>query len=199
MGVPLLLVSWSRKKSCPVRMGTWVQFSLRSLRGAVIEKAMIITKIRSKECREILSRLGYGRLACSSNNRPYIVPIYFVFDVDHLCCFSTLGRKIEWMRENPLVCVQADEVRSHDDWASVVVLGQYAEIPNTREYAKSRERIRTLLQKRLLWWQSGYSASQMRRKGKAPLPVFYTIEIEEMSGLRGSPDTRETRKPSAKN
>jgi uncharacterized protein len=160
---------------------------------------MIITKIRSRECREILTRLGYGRLACSSNNRPYIVPIYFVFDVDHLCCFSTLGRKIEWMRENPLVCVQADEVRGHDDWASVVVLGQYAEIPYTREYAKSRERARTLLQKRSLWWQSGYSASQMRRKGKAPRPVFYTIEIEEMTGLRGSPDTRETPKPSAKN
>jgi nitroimidazol reductase NimA-like FMN-containing flavoprotein (pyridoxamine 5'-phosphate oxidase superfamily) len=152
---------------------------------------MLITKIRGRECREILTRLSYGRLACSCNNRPYIVPIYFAFETDRLFCFSTLGRKIEWMRENPLVCLEADEVRGHDDWVSVIVMGRYLEIPNMREYAKNREQVRSLLQKRSLWWQSGYTASQIRRKGKPSVPVFYTIQIEEMSGLRGSPDTRE--------
>jgi hypothetical protein len=151
---------------------------------------MLITKIRSKECREILTRRGYGRLACACNNRPYIVPIYFVLNVDRLWCFSTLGQKIEWMRKNPLVCLEADEVRRHDDWVSVIVFGKYAEIPNTREYAKSRERVRSLLRKRSLWWQSGYTVIQVRPMGKAPIPVFYSIKIEEMSGLRGSPDTR---------
>jgi hypothetical protein len=151
---------------------------------------MLITKIRGKECREILNRRGYGRLACACNNRPYIVPIYFVYDVDRLWCFSTLGQKIKWMRENPLVCLEADEVRRHDDWVSVIVFGKYAEIPNTREYAKTREHVRSVLQKRSLWWQSGYTATQVRRKGNVPVPVFYSIQIEEMSGLRGSPDTR---------
>ena len=77
---------------------------------------MLITKMRSKECREFLTRLGFGRLACSCNDRPYIVPIYFCFDADRLYCFSTLGQKILWMRQNPLVCVEADEIRAHDDW-----------------------------------------------------------------------------------
>lgn len=95
------------------------------------------------------------------------------------------------MRLNPLVCVEVDEIRGHDDWRSVVALGQYVEIPNTPEYAKSREQIRSLLKKRALWWQSGYTASQIRRKDKAPIPVFYCIKIEEMSGLRATPDTRE--------
>lgn len=152
---------------------------------------MLIAKMRSRECREILARLGFGRLACASNGRPYIVPIYFSFEADRLYCFSTLGRKIEWMRLNPLVCVEVDEIRGHDDWRSVVALGQYVEIPNTPEYAKSREQIRSLLKKRALWWQSGYTASQIRRKDKAPIPVFYCIKIEEMSGLRATPDTRE--------
>jgi hypothetical protein len=44
------------------------------------------------------------------------------------------------MRENPLICVEADEVRGQDDWASVVILGQYVEIPNAREYAKAGAR-----------------------------------------------------------
>ena len=159
---------------------------------------MLVTKMRTRECRDMLTRLGYGRLACACNNRPYIVPIYFAYETERLCCFSTLGQKIEWMRENPLVCVETDEVRGHDDWTSVVILGKYVEIPNTREYAKSREHVRSLLQKRSLWWQSGYTASQIRQKTKPPVPVFYCIQIEEMSGLRGSPDIRETRKSRAR-
>jgi uncharacterized protein len=152
---------------------------------------MLITKMRSRDCREMLTRLGYGRLACACNNRPYIVPLYFSYDADRLCCFSTVGRKIEWMRLNPLVCVQVEEIRGHDDWTSVVVFGQYVEIPNGREFAKSRAQIRSLLQKRALWWQSGYTASQIRRKPKPPISVFFYIRIEEISGLRATPDTRE--------
>ena len=83
---------------------------------------MLISKMRGRECRALLQRLGFGRLACTSNNRPYIVPLYFVCDQEHLYCFSTLGQKILWMRENPLAYVQADEIRAHDDWTSVIVL-----------------------------------------------------------------------------
>jgi uncharacterized protein len=153
---------------------------------------MLITKIRSRECRDLLTRLGFGRLGCSSNDRPYIVPIYFAFDTDRLCCFSTLGQEIEWMRENPLVCVEVDEVHGHDDWVSVIVLGKYLEIPNTSAYSKTREEIRSVLRKRSLWWQSGYTASQIRRRSKPVVPVFYIIQIETVSGLRGSPDTKES-------
>ena len=119
------------------------------------DHAMLITKMRSRECRDMFVRLGFGRLACVSNNRPYIVPIYFSYDADCLYCFSTLGRKIEWMRENPLVCVEVDEIRAHDNWVSVVAFGHYVEISNAREDAKGREYVRSLLQKRSLWWQSG--------------------------------------------
>ena len=155
---------------------------------------MLITKMRSRECRDMFVRLGFGRLACVSNNRPYIVPIYFSYDADCLYCFSTLGRKIEWMRENPLVCVEVDEIRAHDNWVSVVAFGHYVEISNAREDAKGREYVRSLLQKRSLWWQSGYTASQIRRKPKPAVPVFYCILIEEMTGVRASPDIRERAK-----
>jgi len=150
----------------------------------------------------MLARLGFGRLACASNNRPYIVPIYFSYVADRLCCFSTVGRKIDWMRLNPLVCVQVDEIHGHDEWASVIIFGQYVEIPNGPEYAESRGHIRSQLQRRSLWWQSGYPASQIRRTPKHPISVFYYIQIEEISGVRATPDTREkpnrsTKRPSA--
>ncbi|MGB9465497.1 MAG: pyridoxamine 5'-phosphate oxidase family protein [Candidatus Acidiferrum sp.] len=155
---------------------------------------MLITKMRSKECRELLARLGFGRLACSSNNRPYIVPIYFAYDRERLYCFSTQGQKIEWMRENPLVCIEADVIRSHDHWTSVVALGRYVEIPNTPENRKGWEYARSLLQKRSQWWQSGYTITQIRRQPTPPIPVFYCILIEKLSGLRASPDISESSK-----
>lgn len=155
---------------------------------------MLITKMRSKECRELLARLGFGRLACSSNNRPYIIPIYFAYDRERLYCFSTQGQKIEWMRENPLVCIEADVIRSHDDWTSVVALGRYVEIPNTPENRKGWEYARSLLQKRSQWWQSGYTITQIRRQPTPPIPVYYCILIEKFSGLRASPDISESSK-----
>ena len=155
---------------------------------------MIITKLRSKESRTFLASVGFGRLACASNNRPYIVPIYFVYDRERLYCFSTAGQKIDWMRENPLVCVETDEIRSHDDWTSVVVLGKYVEIPNDEDNRKGWEYARALFQKRALWWQSGYTAAQVRRHSKPAEPVFYCIVIEQLSGLRGSPDFSESSK-----
>ena len=151
---------------------------------------MIITKIHSKECGDVLARLGFGRLACSYNDRPYIVPIYFSFDVDRLYCFSTLGQKILWMRQNPLVCVEADVIRAHDDWESIVVLGRYVEISNAPDGAKARSHVRSSLQKRSLWWQSGYTISQVRRQSEPAAPIYYCILIEKMTGLRGAPDTR---------
>jgi nitroimidazol reductase NimA-like FMN-containing flavoprotein (pyridoxamine 5'-phosphate oxidase superfamily) len=154
---------------------------------------MVITKMRTKECRELLVRLGFGRLACSCNDRPYIVPVYFCFDSDRLYGFSTVGQKIEWMRQNPLVCVEADDIRAHDNWESIVVLGKYIEISNTAEGAKARAHVRSLLQKRPLWWQSGYTVTQVRRRPNKVVPVYYCILIEKMTGFRGRPDISESR------
>jgi len=159
---------------------------------------MLITRLRSKECREILARLGFGRLACSSNNRPYIVPIYFVYDRERLYCFSTQGQKIEWMRENPLVCVETDEIHSHENWTSVVVLGRYVEISNKPDDRKGWEYARNLLQKRAKWWQSGYTVTQIRRNPNPPVPVFYCILIEKLTGLRASPDISDSSKRPAR-
>jgi Predicted flavin-nucleotide-binding protein len=96
----------------------------------------------------LLSRIGFGRLACVANNRPYIVPIYFSYDAERLYCFSTLGQKIEWMRENPLVCIEVDEVLAHDNWRSVVAMGHYLEFSNASKDAKGREYVRSLIEKR---------------------------------------------------
>ena len=99
---------------------------------------MLMSEMTRNECRDLVTRLGFGRLACAHQNQPYIVPIYFAYEPDRLYGFATLGRKVEWMRSNPLVSVQVDEVISHFRWSSVVVLGRYEELPDTPEYAGVR-------------------------------------------------------------
>jgi uncharacterized protein len=146
---------------------------------------MLISKMNSEECREFLARHEAGRLACTRDGQPYIVPIYFVYESDHLYGFTTPGRKVEWMRENPLICVQADDVVSEDKWTSVVVLGRYEELS---EYSEERNKAQSLLLKRSSWWMTAYAASVVRGRAESPLPIFYRIHIAEISGLRASPE-----------
>ena len=100
---------------------------------------MLIQELTREECLDLLDRAHLGRLACACETQPYIVPIYFAYDNDYLYSFSTVGQKIEWMRANPNVCVETDEVTNSRQWLSVVVLGRYEELPDTPEWHNTRE------------------------------------------------------------
>lgn len=149
---------------------------------------MLVLDMNQDECRELLVRLGFGRLGCASNSQPYVVPIYFAYESKCLFGFSTAGQKIEWMRANPLVCIEADEVLAQDNWASVVVFGRYEELPDNPKYAARRQNAHSLLEKRTLWWQEAIATSQTRDGEVRPVPIFYCIHIDKMTGHRASPD-----------
>jgi len=156
------------------------------------EKNMLLQEMDAQACRELLKRLGSGRLACARNNQPYMIPIYFAADNDLLYSFATFGKKIEWMRENPLVCLEADQVRGPNNWDSVVILGRFEELPNTVEFMKERKQAQMVLDRRALWWQTAYAASQPRTEHKPPEPIFFRIHIDEITGHKARPDAIET-------
>jgi uncharacterized protein len=149
---------------------------------------MIIREMSPQECRDLLARLSFGRLACARKNQPYVVPIYFTLKADRLYGFATVGQKIEWMRSNPLVCVEADEVPSHDKWMTVVAQGRYEEMPDTPKHAAMRREAQAMLEKRSMWWQTGFAAARTHREFKEQVPVFFSIRIKQITGLRASPD-----------
>jgi nitroimidazol reductase NimA-like FMN-containing flavoprotein (pyridoxamine 5'-phosphate oxidase superfamily) len=97
---------------------------------------MRVMAISQKECSELLQRVSIGRLACSLRDQPYVVPVAFSYEPDCLYIFSTLGKKIEWMRQNPKVCLQADEIGHRSNWVSVIVTGTYLEL-HERQYPRS--------------------------------------------------------------
>ena len=71
---------------------------------------MFIHELSADECRKIMSEATLGRLGCARLGQPYVVPISFVCDGDYAYSVSMVGQKIEWMRENPLVAVEFDEI-----------------------------------------------------------------------------------------
>jgi nitroimidazol reductase NimA-like FMN-containing flavoprotein (pyridoxamine 5'-phosphate oxidase superfamily) len=145
---------------------------------------MQIEKISTKECRWILMRQPIGRLACSREDQPYIVPIYLVYEPDHLYGFTTEGQKIEWIRSNPKVCVEVDEIASQFQWESVILKGQFRELPDLPRFAEERLHARKLLEQRSLWWETAFAARQLKSGSQLIPPVFYRVEIESMTGYR---------------
>src|ERR1700738_4386502 len=97
---------------------------------------MRIGEMTDEECKRMLTHTSIGRLGCSREDQPYIVPIYYVHEPEHLYGFSTEGQKIEWMRANPKVCVEIDEITNHYQWSSVVLYGRYRELPDLPQYAE---------------------------------------------------------------
>ena len=134
-----------------------------------------------QECVAVLSACRLGRLACVSENRPYIVPIHFVFANDYLYSFSTQGQKIDWMRTNPLVCVQVDQFAPCREWRSVLVYGRYEELPDTVHQRDEREHAWSLLKLHANWWEPG-GLKPLLPAASASSQLFYRIRIEGLTG-----------------
>lgn len=107
---------------------------------------MVIREMSKEECLQMLAGTRVARLACAREDQPYVVPVYFGYDERDQCLygFTTPGQKIEWMRSNPRVCVEIDEITANDQWMSVVAVGHFEELPDVltsdRTHPRSPER-----------------------------------------------------------
>ena len=143
---------------------------------------MVILDMSQEECGAFLGRAGVGRLGCSLDDQPYIVPISIAYEEGWLYSFSTAGQKIEWMRSNPKVCVQADEITSASAWASVIVTGSYQELKEP-QFELERAHARKLLDRRHHWWLNALAERQLKSPEELIAPIFFRIRVESMSGL----------------
>jgi hypothetical protein len=92
------------------------------------------------------------------------------------------------MRANPLVCLEADELASLQDWATVIVMGKYEELPNTPQHKMYRKRAYDLLQSRPVWWEPAYVRTVGHEKSHPTEFMYFRIHVDQISGHRGVPD-----------
>jgi len=146
---------------------------------------MMINEMAEQECREALARTSFGRLGCSLGDQPYIVPVCLASDGEFIYVFSTLGKKIAWMRANPKVCIQIDEIKSQSEWSSVIVNGRYEELLDS-QHAGERKHARHVLEKRSQWWLNTFAERQLKLGDKLIEPLFFRICVDSMTGLRAT-------------
>jgi nitroimidazol reductase NimA-like FMN-containing flavoprotein (pyridoxamine 5'-phosphate oxidase superfamily) len=145
-----------------------------------------IHELTRSECLELLRRTPVARLACARNSQPYVVPVslYFNDEDTSLYGFSTVGQKIVWMRDNPHVCVEFDEIVDRLHWTSVIVTGMYEELRHAPDTARIQERAMKIFQGQPSWWLPG--SATLPRETAHDHPVVYRIRLVSMSGRRTS-------------
>src|SRR5215217_3910495 len=94
---------------------------------------MMVGLLSCEEIETLLQRQCVGRIGCSVDERPYIVPMRYVYDGDTVYAVSGPGRKIDAMRAQPLVCFEVDEIDSTGTWRSVMAHGVFAEVTDDAE------------------------------------------------------------------
>ena len=142
---------------------------------------MLIQAMTVEEGRALLGRNNIARLACARDNQPYIVPLRIYLDGGCLYGCATLGRKIEWMRTNPLVCVECEEFVSERHWASVIVCGHYEELPNVPEHESARRTAERLFQQHPMWWEP--ATVPLGDHQRLP-PILFRIHVDSLTGRR---------------
>lgn len=155
---------------------------------------MFIHEMTAAECQDALEQAHVGRLACARDNQPYILPMSFAIDGHYLYlyAFTTLGQKIEWMRSNPLVCFEIDNITNQNQWLSVIVFGHYEELPDKPEFETARNRAYAHLQKRVMWWEPAYISQEHRDQPHSLTPIFFRIRIDKTTGHRANSDQSES-------
>ena len=143
---------------------------------------MRVHELSRAECLEVLGRAEVGRLACTRGDEPYVVPIYVAFDGTDLYGFSTLGQKIIWMRSNPRVCLEVEEIDDGRRWTTVLAFGRYEELSRPHEERQGLETATALLAaRRPEFWLP--AAAKVGTQEHAS-PVLYRIAIERLTGRR---------------
>jgi nitroimidazol reductase NimA-like FMN-containing flavoprotein (pyridoxamine 5'-phosphate oxidase superfamily) len=154
---------------------------------------MLIHELTQAQCREVVERSAVARLACARANQPYIVPISLYPDLDAKCVygFSTLGQKIDWMRENPKVCLEVEEVADEFHWTTVLVFGRFEEVHDTPPQSHPRRRALDLFQQRKQWWLP--AAGKLTSGEEHHTPIVFRIHVDKMTGRRASSDMQSDR------
>lgn len=148
---------------------------------------MLIHELSREQCLAFVGNKRFARLGCAWKGQPYVMPIRVARDGNHLYGFATVGQKVAWMRKNPLLCVEADEIESLQKWCSVIAYGRYVELPRTPEYDKERHHAHTLLWPDEEVWEPGYARTITHGKTQALEPVHFRVDLTEVTGRRATP------------
>jgi len=125
-----------------------------------------------------------GRIACVAGDKPYIIPVTYVYDGKDIIGQAREGMKVDIMRANPNVCFEVDAISNMANWQSVVLSGTFIELKG-KEAQKARDYLF-----RHVWPLLTSSTIHPHEHGVSGKPddsnrikpVMYRIKIDKKSG-----------------
>ena len=132
------------------------------------------------EMHNLLQTASFGHLGCAHNGRPYVVPMHYAYDGKELYFFTTEGMKTQFMKDNPRVCLQVEEVSDSSHWRSAMVIGRAERLTNHADM----ERAMQLITERNPSLTPAISATQIDTWGRAVDIALYRIQPEIIDGRK---------------
>jgi uncharacterized protein len=132
------------------------------------------------EMKSLLLAAGYGHLGCARDNRPYVVPLHYVYDAPDIYIFTTEGMKTKYIEANPEVCLQVEEVQDTLHWRSVMVNGRAERITRPEEL----ERAMQLITSRNPSLTPALNETMVDAWGRANVLAVYRIHPSTIDGRR---------------
>lgn len=139
---------------------------------------MIVREMRRAACYDLVHTQSVARLGCCKDGQPYIVPIHYAYSDSRLFSFSLPGRKVDYMRSNPKVCLEIEHFSDPRHWKCVVIDGVYHELSGTED----REHAWRLLQGRNDWWEPGALKPEPQEITSDRSHLYFEIIINDLTG-----------------
>lgn len=131
----------------------------------------MIGVLGAEEIEAVLHRNRIGRLGVSANDRPYVVPINYGYDGCYIFGFSGPGRKLDIMREQPLVSFLVDEIEGPTTWRCVIIEAVFEELTDEEDRRIAAQAIT----------RNGPALVARGLDASSPL-IFFRLRLLEKSG-----------------
>lgn len=148
---------------------------------------MLIHDMPRPEVEEMLRHVGIGYLACSVEDKPYVVPLRFIHSNGYLYSLTSEGKKMELMRANRNVCVSFSDVHGSNNWRCLVISGHFEEIPKSLSKDSLYYHAHELLAAGANWWEPAYVKTILRGEERPLEPLYFRLSVLETTGHQAQP------------
>ncbi len=144
---------------------------------------MHIQIMNEADCMTFIRGERTGRLACCNKDRPYVVPVHYVCSGNSIYSFSMPGQKLVFMRLNPNVCLEVENIQGSDKWRCAVIEGIFQEFtaPEDKQDAWN------ILREYNDWWEIGGQFVEHAGHEEHSKPAFFSVSMDVVSGRTAVP------------
>ena len=111
-----------------------------------------LPRMEKKEYDKLISKQYLCRVVFRGDKYPYIAPLLYIFDENHMYFLSTnYGKKISFFREYPYVLVEIEEYeKDFSDFSFVVLSGKLVQIDDEKNDEEIRKDFVKMIKERNL-------------------------------------------------